>query len=67
MIQPPDTAPADMCAGRCVGMIGGTLALEQDGNVFVVPIKEWESHALEITVGEVLCEYDYEPQQMGLW
>ena len=50
-----------------MGMIGGTLALEQDGNVFVVPIKEWESHALEITVGEVLCEYDYEPQQMGLW
>lgn len=67
MIQPPDSAPADMCAGRCVGMIGGTLALEQEGNVFAVPIKEWESYALEITVGEVLCEYDYEPQQMGLW
>ncbi len=67
LIQPPDGAPSDMCAGRCVGMIGGSLALEQQGNVFVVPVKDWESHAVEITVGEVLCEYEYEPQQMGLW
>lgn len=67
MIQTPDGSPADACAGRCVGMIGGTLALEQQGNVFVVPVKDWESHEVEITVGEVLVEYDYEPQQMGLW
>ena len=48
-------------------MVGGTLALEQEGNVFAVPVKDWESHAVEITVGEVLVEYEYEPQQMGLW
>lgn len=67
LIQVPDGSPEDMCAGRCVGMIGGTLALEQDGNVFVIPVKDWETHAVEITVGEVLCEYEYELQQMGLW
>lgn len=67
MVQPPDNALDNMCGGHCVGMVGGTLALEQNGTVFAVPIKDWESHALEITVGEVLYEYDYEPQQMGLW
>ncbi|MDO4590806.1 MAG: DUF2797 domain-containing protein [Slackia sp.] len=66
-VQLPDNAPADACAGRCVGMVGGTLALEQQGAVFAVPVKDWESHAVEITAGEVLVEYDYEPQQMGLW
>ena len=67
MVQPPDNALDNICGGHCVGMVGGTLALEQNGTVFAVPIKDWESHALEITVGEVLYEYDYEPQQMGLW
>lgn len=67
LVQLPEGSPDDMCAGCCVGMIGGTLALEQGGNVFVAPVKEWESHAVELTVGEVLCAYDYEPQQMNLW
>lgn len=67
LLQPPDDAPADMCAGLCVGMVGGTLALEQNGNVFAMPVKDWESHEVEITVGEVLCEYACAPQQMGLW
>ncbi len=64
---PPDDVSSDMCGGHCVGMVGGTLALEQSGVVFAVPIKEWESHALEITVDEVLCTYDCEPQQLALW
>ena len=67
LIQAPDGSPENVCGGLCVGMIGGTLAFEQEGNVFVVPVKDWETHAVEITVGEVLCEYEYEPQQMGLW
>ncbi|WP_417753678.1 DUF2797 domain-containing protein [Slackia sp.] len=67
LIQVPDGSTEDVCGGCCVGMIGGTLAFEQEGNVFVVPVKDWETYAVEITVGEVLCEYEYEPQQMGLW
>ena len=51
----------------CVGMVGGILMLEQGGNVFAAPVKEWESYEVEITVGELLCEYEYEPQQMGLF
>lgn len=66
LIQVPDGSPTDVCGGRCVGMIGGTLAFDQGGNVFAVPVKDWESHAVEITVGQTLAEYDYEPQQMSL-
>ncbi len=67
IVQLPEGSPNDMVAGRCVGMIGGTLMLEQHGVVFAAPVKEWESYELEITVGEVLCEYEYEPKQMGLF
>ncbi|ACV21261.1 Protein of uncharacterised function (DUF2797) [Slackia heliotrinireducens] len=67
LIQIPDSAPRDVFGGRCVGMVGTTLAMEQNGNVFAVHVKEWESYEVEITAGEVLVEYEYEPQQMGLW
>ena len=67
IVQLPDDSPSDMVAGRCVGMVGGVLMLEQGGNVFAAPVKEWESYEVEITVGELLCEYEYEPQQMGLF
>ena len=67
IVQLPDDSPSDMVAGRCVGMVGGILMLEQGGNVFAAPVKEWESYEVEITVGELLCEYEYEPQQMGLF
>lgn len=55
---------ARACAVGNLFVFGRT---EQDGNVFAVLVKDWESHAVEITVGEVLVEYEYEPQQMGLW
>ena len=29
LIQLPDGSPSDACAGRCVGMVGGTLALSR--------------------------------------
>lgn len=67
IVQLPADAPDDLVAGRCVGMVGGVLLLEQQGNVFAAPIKEWESYEVEITVGELLVEYDYQPQQMGLF
>lgn len=67
LLQVPEGAPTDVCGGRCVGMVGGTLAFEQQGNVFVMPVKDWESHAVEITLGECLCEYEYQPQQVSLF
>ena len=67
IMQLPDDAPGDLVAGRCVGMVGGTLILEQNGHAYAAPVKEWESYEVEITVGELLCEYAYVPQQMGLF
>lgn len=67
MVQVPEGEPTDVMGGRCVGMVGGIMAFEQQGTVFVSPIKDWESYELEITVGEVVHPYTYEPQQMNLW
>lgn len=55
------------CGGRCVGMVGGSLVFEQGGTNFVVPVKEWESHEVELLDGEVVCEYAFEPQQFSLF
>ena len=49
----------------CIGLVGGAIVFEQNGSAFVAPVKSWESFETEITVGEMLVEY--EPQQMGLW
>ena len=50
-------ASADVCAGRCVGMVGSILVLEQQGMHFLAPLKDWESHVVELHEGEVLHEY----------
>ena len=53
--------------GRCVGMVGGALVFEQGGTNYVVSVKEWESHEIELLPGEVVCAYDFEPQQFSLF
>ncbi|OUO87032.1 hypothetical protein B5F40_14330 [Gordonibacter sp. An230] len=55
------------CGGRCIGMVGGALVFEQGGTNYVVSVKEWESHEVELLVDEVVCEYAYEPQQISLF
>lgn len=57
----------DECGGRCVGMVGGALVFEQGGTNYVVSIKEWESHEIDLLPGEVVCSYDFEPQQFSLF
>ena len=57
----------DECGGRCIGMVGGALVFEQDGANYVVSVKEWESHEVELLDGEVVCEYAFEPQQFSLF
>lgn len=59
-------ASADVCAGRCVGMVGSILVLEQQGMHFLAPLKDWESHVVELHEGEVLHEYAVAPVQMSL-
>lgn len=55
------------CGGRCIGMVGGALVFEQEGTNYVVSVKEWESHEIELLPGEVVCSYDFEPQQISLF
>lgn len=65
-LQIPQDDAGDVCAGRCVGMVGADLVFEQNGVNFVTLVKEWESHVVELFVGEVVHEYSYEPSQMLL-
>lgn len=57
----------DECGGRCVGMVGGALVFEQEGTNYVVSVKEWESHEVELLQDEVVCTYDFAPQQFSLF
>ena len=54
------------CAGRCVGMVGNILVLEQGGMNYAVSLKGWESHEIEFFENQIRCEYDFAPQQMSL-
>lgn len=54
------------CGGRCVGMVGSCLVFEQRGTNYVVSVKEWESFEVELLENEVVCTYDFAPQQMSL-
>lgn len=62
----PEDAPDDVCAGTCVGMVGADLVFRQGEMNFVTLVKEWESHVVELLVGEVACEYKQTPAQMML-
>ena len=56
-----------VCGGRCVGMVGSALVFEQGGLFFVAPIREWESHEVDVLEDEVLCAYEAAPQQFSLF
>ena len=55
------------CGGRCIGMVGGALVFQQEGTNYVVSVKEWESHEVELLLDEVVCTYDFAPQQFSLF
>ena len=59
-------AGEDVYAGRCVGMVGSTLVLEQGGVNYLASLAGWESHVVELSENEVLREYDFAPMQMSL-
>lgn len=47
-------------------MVGSSIVFEQVGALFVVSLKDWESHEVELVEGAVLREYDFKPQQLSL-
>ena len=48
-------------------MVGGALVFQQEGTNYVVSVKEWESHEVELLLDEVVCTYDFAPQQFSLF
>lgn len=65
-MQIPDNATTE-CAGKCVGMVGGLLILEQNDQRYVISLKEWETHAVQLFENEVRVEYESVPQQFSLF
>lgn len=63
---PPEDDDGDVCAGRCVGMVGSDLVFNHGEMNYVVLIKEWESHVVELYLDEVHHIYESEPSQMLL-
>ncbi|MGI6045780.1 MAG: DUF2797 domain-containing protein [Eggerthellaceae bacterium] len=57
----------DACGGLCVGMVGACLIFNQHDMNFIVPIKDWESHQINLFEGEVICDYHFEPFTASLF
>ena len=57
----------DECAGVCSGMVGGMLLMRQGNFSYIVSLKEWESHMVDLLEDEVAFEYDSAPQQISLF
>ena len=55
------------CAGTCLGMVGDKLVMQQDSFGYVVSLKEWKGHAVDLLEDEVAFEYDSAPQQISLF
>lgn len=64
-LQIPE-GPDDECGGRCIGMVGSALVFEQGGTNYIASLKDWKSHEVELVEDEVICSYDFAPQQMSL-
>lgn len=55
------------CAGTCIGMVGGLLVLKQGAFSYIVSLKEWESHVVDLYEDEVRFVFDSVPQQASLF
>lgn len=55
------------CAGACIGMVGGLLVMKQGAFSYVISLKEWESHVVDLYEDEVRFVFDSVPQQASLF
>ena len=55
------------CTGECLGMVGDKLVMRQGNFGYVVSLKEWVAHAIDLFEGEVHFEYESAPQQISLF
>ena len=53
--------------GLCIGMVGDKLVMRQGGFGYVVSLKEWDAHAVELLLDEVTVDYKVNPQQVSLF
>lgn len=52
--------------GVCIGMVGSVLVFEQDSVGYLVSLKEWVSHGIELYEDELNQPFTFEPVQMSL-
>lgn len=57
----------EQIAGRCVGVIGSIALMEQDDRIYLIPIHEFKSHEVDLTLNEVLAVYAAEKRQLSLF
>ena len=55
------------CAGECLGMVGDKLVMRQGNFGYVVSLKDWVAHAIDLLEGEIGFEYESAPQQISLF
>lgn len=66
-INVPDNPSSTMVAGECVGMVGTTILMRQQGRVFAVALKDYLSHRIELFPGQIKHEYSAPPEQDSLF
>lgn len=66
-INVPDNPSDNVVAGECVGMVGTTALMRQQGRVYAVPLKGYVSHRISFIPNEVQHEYSAPPEQDSLF
>ncbi|MEG0324741.1 MAG: DUF2797 domain-containing protein [Raoultibacter sp.] len=66
-INAPDNPSDTMVAGECVGMVGTTILMRQQGRVFAVALKDYPSHRVDFIPGSIQYEYSAPPEQDSLF
>lgn len=58
---------ADIVCGKCLGLIGDVMIVEQKGKFFAISIKKYVSYLINISTRELNFEYQILERQMSLF
>jgi len=58
---------ADIVCGKCLGMIGDVMIVEQKSKYFAISIKKYVSYLVDISTIELGFEYEFPERQLSLF
>lgn len=58
---------ADIICGKCIGLIGDAMIVQQKNEYFAIPIKKYVSYLVNISTDKLNYEYQIEERQMSLF